>query len=130
MGIRVAWADEARSTMVWQFDPDWSWDDWHDATETAVKLRKASPSQPHVAVILNMPGTRVIPKNPLMHARKALERADSRDIVILVGGSFIRFLASTFREIYPRLGKRFHVVGSYDEALALAQRLHAEHSGS
>lgn len=129
MGIRVAWTDDTRAVMVWHFDPDWDWDDWHSATEAAVKLRRASPSQPRVYVILNLTGTRVIPKNPLLHARKSLTSADPRDIVILVGGSFVRFLASTFREIYPKLGRKFHVVGSYEEALALAKRLLAAPAG-
>ena len=123
MGIRVAWANEERAVMFWQFDAFWTWEDWQTATDTSVKLRYASPSQPRVVVILNLHGTRVLPKNPLQHARRSLEKADPRDVMVLVGSTFLRFLASTFRELYPTLGKRFYIVASLDEALELANSL-------
>ena len=123
MGIRVAWANEERAVMFWQFDALWTWDDWHAAADISVKLRKASPSQPRVVVILNLSGSRVLPRNPLQHARRALQKADPRDVIVLVGSTFSRFLASTFRELYPTLAKSFYVVGSFDEALALANTL-------
>lgn len=125
MGIRVAWANEERAVMFWQFDLFWTWDDWHTATDRSVKLRTASPSQPRVVVILNLGPTRVLPQNPFQHARRSLEKADPRDVIVLVGSTFLRFLASTFRELYPTLGKRFYVVASLNEALELAGSLRA-----
>ena len=129
MGIRVAWANEERAVLFWHFDSFWTWDDWHAATDASVKLRKASPSQPRVVVILNVAATRVVPKNPLQHARRSLAKLDPRDVVILVGSTSLRFLASTFRELYPAVGKSFHVVAGLDEALKLAESLRSAPTG-
>ena len=120
MAIRVLWAKQDQTVIRCDVEGVWTWDEWYAAAQQVVALRSSVHEQVIVPLIVHVRRSRTYPKNGMTHSKRALEMLDERDLVVVVGGEpFVRFLLSTFRELFSKYGERLYMTDTLDQAYAL-----------
>jgi hypothetical protein len=120
MVIRVSWAKQDQTVIRCDVEGVWTWDEWYAAAQQVVALRSSVHEQAIVPLIVHVCRSRTYPKNGMTHSKRALEMLDERDLVVVVGGGpFVRFLMSTFRELFNKYGERLYMRDTLDEAYQL-----------
>lgn len=119
MGIHVVWYDTDKTIIVWEFDGEWEWRDYHAAINTAVVMIK---SVDHIVdSIMDLRHNRGLPPNALMEGKRWFVVAPSNfGITVVAGGSgLIRGIASTIALVYKRFSDRIMMASTIDEAVQI-----------
>ena len=124
MGVTVSWDNEARTTLRYDFQGQWDWEQFRTAAVVAFALTRSVPHK--VDTISYFHVGAMLPSNAIFHFNKAMKDAPpNRGVTVIVGNNtFIKNLVSVFGKIYKPLGKRLFLAASLDEArqkLAAAQ---------
>lgn len=100
MGIRVAWSDEKHSILVWQYEADWNWDDFHAAFAQSVQMGETYTHR--IDVINDLSGTTRIPPEALMHFRRLTRQMPPTVRLVFICGAnaFTNTLIQAFGKIY------------------------------
>ena len=119
MGIRVVWYDAEKTIIVWEFDGEWEWQDYHAAINTAVVMIK---SVDHVVdSIMDLRRNRALPPNALVQGKRWFVVAPPNfGITVVAGGSaLIRGIASTIAAVYKRFSERILMAATVEEAIKI-----------
>lgn len=119
MGIQVVWDDEARTTIRFVFEAEWTWQDFDRAIEASRALRP-DPTQ-RFAIIADFSHGAPPPMGALTRFKAAWDLVPYTLVAIaIVGGdAFIETLLHAFTRLYRRLAGRM----VYAETLAAARQL-------
>ena len=116
MSIHVVWYDTEKTIIVWEFDGEWEWRDYHAAINTAVVMIK---SVDHIVdSIMDLRRNRALPPNALMQGKRWFVVAPPNfGITVVAGGSaLIRGIASTIAAVYKRFNDRIIMAVTVEEA--------------
>lgn len=123
MGITVSWDDSNSTIIRYDLTGLWNWDDYFTAVEASAKMME-SVNHP-VGIIANFRADTMVPHNPTVRTpevipqdRKPMPR--NLGLIVVTGGAgFLEVMLVGFCRAYHRVGKRFLVAGSLDDARAL-----------
>jgi hypothetical protein len=120
MTVRVSWDNDDKTVIHYQFDDNWTWDDFFPAKARAQDLIDTVPHK--VAVILETQHNGVIPHNLLTNARNGLRTKHPQTalVVIVVTRPFIRTMIGTIRALSPLAHVRIEMAYTMAEARATA----------
>lgn len=99
MGIQVVWDDPEKTILRWDFDPEWTWDDFWAAFDESVRLGDGYTHR--VDVMPNVTNTKQLP----IGALGAFKRVDSRKpdytrLVVVAGPDTVTsLLIKTFAQV-------------------------------
>jgi hypothetical protein len=116
MSVKVSWDNESKTTIRYDFEGEWTWDEFRAAAQVAFALTRSVTYT--VDTISNFPpGTR-LPANAFLQFRRAMADAPkNRGVTVIAGGSsFIKTMVSVFSKVNKQLGERLMVVDSLQEA--------------
>ncbi len=124
-GIQVQFDNPEKTAIRWDFRGRWTWDDWYQAADRTLELRREVLDLPVVAAILNFTHSGPVPMGLLPHARTAMEMVYPNDFIVITGGSgYLRSLAQTFRLLNPSLRDQVMLADNVAQARQIiAQRL-------
>jgi hypothetical protein len=122
MGIRVQWDDATKRMIRFDFDEQWSWEDFFIAKKESYMMIDAESRK--VAVIMVAPHTMSLPPNMLTHGLSALrsKHINTHFVAFVVTNSFLRAMITTMAKVSRLAQSSTSVVATLDEARALASK--------
>jgi hypothetical protein len=119
MGINVVWYDAEKTIIVWKFEGDWDWRDYHAAINTAVVMIK---SVDHIVdSVMDLQHNRSLPPNALMQGKRWFVIAPPNfGLTVVAGGSgLIRGIATTIASLYKRFSDRILMTATVEDAIKI-----------
>jgi hypothetical protein len=119
MPISVAWDDSTKIAIRFTFEGCWSWEEYHARANEVIALLD---QMGHPVDIITDFRTLYVPTGALAHLSVTNEflRHDNAGVDVLVGASsFIQFIVSVFRRLYPTEGQRLLFSSTIEEARVL-----------
>jgi len=100
MAINVVWDDDLQTILRWDFEQDWTWEDFHAAFDQSVKI--AGSKKERVDVIPYLAQSKLVPPNTLMQFNRVsrLSPPNTNLIVITGGTTLVNAMISMFRSVY------------------------------
>jgi hypothetical protein len=122
MGIKIQWDDAARRIVRYDFDEQWTWEDFFVAKKQAYAMIDAVARK--VAVIMVAPNNVALPPNMLTHGLSALRNKHPNTLVVVfvITKPFLRAMLSTMSKISRLAEASTVVVFTLEEARALAAK--------
>ncbi len=122
MPITINWLDADKTIIRYEFEGHWTWTDLHDAIKQVNSMLE-SVVHP-VYVIIDVSKGSVVPSGAISQMRMGnMNPASNWAGGVFVGMStFLRTLISTFGRVYPKMGERYIVANSMDEALQIIKQ--------
>ena len=122
MGIKIQWDDAARRIVRYDFDEQWTWEDFFVAKKQAYAMIDSVASK--VAVIMFAPANVVLPPNMLTHGLSALRNKHPNTLVVVfvITKPFLRAMLTTMSKISRLAESSTVVVTTLEEARALAAK--------
>lgn len=116
MAVQVSWDNDDKTIIHYQFDTDWTWDEFFVAKARAQAL--ISSVSHKVGVILETQHDGIIPYNLLANARNGLrtKHPNTAIVVIVVTRPFIRTMIGTIRALSPLSHVHIERASTLDEA--------------
>jgi len=118
--MTVDWLDRDQHILLWTVEGKWSWEQF-DATfdDAAQSIREVAPERADTISLMVKAGTP--PSNALAHVRQATMRAPAnwKLTVIVGGGPLVKALLGMGMKIDRKLGEKYALADSLDDALAL-----------
>lgn len=124
MGVRVVWDDEAKTTIRYDFDASWTWDEFFKAKAEAYAL--IGTVQHKVGIIMDSPPDIALPPNVLTNSRSALKNKHPNTalIVVVIHNPFVRAMINVLITVARGSDATIHMVSEIGAARALiAERL-------
>ena len=100
MTIAVAWDNEKKTIIRYEFQKGWSWDEVDPAFKIADGLMSSVDHK--VDVIMDFsPSSLLVPKGALTHAQRALSnpRHDNLASTVIVGSRFVQAITDLARKV-------------------------------
>jgi hypothetical protein len=101
MAIQVTWHDEQHSLLLWHYEADWNWDDFHAAFEQSVEMGKTYHHR--IDVINDLSGTTRMPPEALMHFHRLTRQMPPTVRLVYICGATT--LTNTLIQLF---GKIYH----------------------
>ncbi len=122
MGIRVQWDDPSKRMIRFDFDEQWTWEDFFRAKKESYNLIDSVGRK--VAVIMVAPQTMNLPPNMLTHGLSALrsKHINTHVVIFVITTSFLRAMITTMTKVSRLAQSSTSVVSTLDEARALAAK--------
>ncbi|MEO8609146.1 MAG: hypothetical protein ABI690_14750 [Chloroflexota bacterium] len=122
MGIRVQWDDVAQRTIRYDFDEQWTWEDFFNAKKQAYGMIDTVARK--VAVIMAAPGNMALPPNMLTHGLSALRNKHPNTLIVVfvITNSFLRTMLTTMSKVSRVAESSTRVVSTLEEARSLTGR--------
>ncbi len=116
MPVHVSWDNEDKTIIHYQFDQDWTWDEFFPAQARAQELISTVPHK--VGVILETHHNGAIPHNLLGNFRNGLrtKHPNTVIVVIVVTRPFIRTMIATVRALSPLAHVHIEMAYTLEEA--------------
>lgn len=120
MTIEVAWADDARTIIVLNYQPGWTWADFREALQRVGELNAGIT---HPFYIIN--DVRSAPKMPdgqaISHFRAAGQNnAPNLRYIYIVGTNMLATsLLSSMQKLVPLIAQTWRVVSTMEETYAM-----------
>jgi hypothetical protein len=124
MAIKVMWDDTAQRIVRYDFDEQWTWEDFFAAKKQAYRMIDEVARK--VAVIMTTPTNVALPPNMLTHGLSALRNKHPNTLVVafVITKPFLRAMLTTMSKVSRLAESSTVVVSTLDEARALvAKRL-------
>jgi hypothetical protein len=122
MGIQVCWDNPEQTILRYDFEGQWTWEEFRAAATEAFAM---TVSVPHVVDTITYfhKGT-LLPANALNQFRQAMLGAPpNRGINAIVGGTtLVRTTVYLFMKIYGILAQRLLLCGSLEQARSILER--------
>lgn len=124
MPINVRWDNTTHTTIQWDYESEWSWQDSTQAAEKTRIIRQEHDDVPLVAVVLNMDTVHTIPRDSLRNMRRLLQSVQETDIIILSGSSTaVNVMAAFMRSIFQSAATQIFTTSTLEEAHRLVAQL-------
>ena len=122
MAIRVMWDDAARRIVRYDFDEQWTWEDFFAAKKQAYTMIDSVAQ--NIAVIMLAPHNVSLPPNMLTHGLSALRNKHPNTILVVfvITKPFLRAMLTTMSKISRLAESSTIVVSTLEEARALAAK--------
>jgi hypothetical protein len=123
MPISVSWDNDDKTTIRYDFNGQWTWDEFRVSSENAFAMTRSVSHT--VDSISNFDPTTTLPPNALFQFRRAMTTAPkNRGVTVIVGGAlFVRTMVGVFGKLNRQLGERLLLADTLDQARArLAER--------
>ncbi|MGJ3237406.1 MAG: hypothetical protein ACFE0Q_01745 [Anaerolineae bacterium] len=120
MPVTVHWLDETKKDILqYDFEGNWTWDDFYPVYEEALRMEKAQPHR--VDVIMDFRRNLSIPPNALTHIKGITDRQpDNIGLSIFVTTNrFISVMFNAAVKFYPKTKRYFVVVPTMEDAHAM-----------
>src|SRR5687768_2848204 len=116
MGVTVVWDNEERSTLHYQFEGIWMWDQYLAALWQGRAMMKQVEHP--VCIINNMLNTSQVPTSSLSSAKKVIQNrpANTGLAVFVINNKFLMAIYKVFSQMNPNLRNTYIAVHSMDEA--------------
>ncbi|MEO8609148.1 MAG: hypothetical protein ABI690_14760 [Chloroflexota bacterium] len=116
MAVRVAWDNEAKTIIHYQFGENWTWEEYYPAKALAYEM--ISTVSHKVGVILETQHNGAIPHNLLPNFRNGLrtKHPSTVIVVIVVTRPFLRTMINTVRALSPLSNAHFEMVSTLGQA--------------
>jgi hypothetical protein len=122
MGVISYWDNPEKTILVYQFEGEWTWDDFYTVFE---QVKAAIAPLPHVVnFICHYPTSYLyIPPNILSQIRRIHQDTPANiGVTVVVGGSTAAAtIYNIIKRIYPAIAERYFLVGTMEQARALLQ---------
>ncbi len=119
MGISVEWFDDSKTILYWQFDTEWTWDDYEIVLAKSRAMVLASSHTVHVIADAIRP--RRVPKDGFTYFRSAMDlRPPNMGMIVVAiqNHFFTKVLATTYNAYAQARHIPFRVTMTVDEAYA------------
>ena len=120
MAIRVIWDDASQRIVRYDFDEQWTWEDFFAAKKAAYNMIDAN-ARP-VAVIMAAHPNMTLPPNMLTHSLSALRNKHPNTllVVFVITKPFLRAMLNTLSKISRMAESSTVVVSTLEEARAVS----------
>jgi hypothetical protein len=128
VGIHVAWENAEHTIIRYEYDHDWTWEDFHAAAQQGIALSKTVPHP--VAHLANLQHAQLSAQsNGFVTIRNFLRTIKpDQGVVIIVHNHLSAIMLNIFKRIYPEYGNSFFGVASLEDAHRLIAHLHSKSS--
>lgn len=123
MNVTVSWDNDARTVIRYDFEKQWTWDEFYAAATSAFAMTRSVSHL--VDTISNFTPGAALPPNALFQFRRAMYTAPAnRGVNVIVGASaLIKTLVLLFSQLNRDLSERLILVDSLEQAReVLAER--------
>jgi hypothetical protein len=116
MTVKASWDNETKTTIRYDFEGQWTWEEFRAAVQEAFALTRSVTHT--VDTISNFPADTRLPANAFLQFRRAMADAPKNrgTTAIVSNTSFIKMMVSVFSKVNKQLGERLVIVSSLDEA--------------
>lgn len=122
MGVLVRWLNEDQTTICYEFEENWSWDEVYILRHQTNTMIKSVAHNVNLLVEFKDFRSSLVPNNIFSHADQLLSKIPDNfeSIVILTNNRRMRLLVDTFVRIFPlKISRRMYVASTMDEAYRL-----------
>jgi hypothetical protein len=118
MSVNVSWDNDDKTIIRYDFDGQWTWNDFNAATVDAFAMTRSVDHRVDSISYFNKGAA--LPPNALFQFRRAMANAPkNRGKTVIVGGSaFIKTMVAVFSHLNRELGERLALADTLDEARA------------
>ena len=119
MPVLISWDDEAKTTLRYEYEGKWTWDEVNSATDQVVARMRETPHP--VSIIHDLSQSPGLPSGALTQAHHfTRDLPENWDISVVTGsGTFTEALLNIFSRVYKKLGEHYKTAPSLEEARAL-----------
>jgi hypothetical protein len=119
MGIHVSWYDSSETIIVWKFEGEWDWLQYHAAINRAVMMIKRVHHT--VDSIMDLRDNRSLPPDAILNGKRWFVVAPENFGVTVVAGAsgLIQGIANTIASIYKPFTAKILVARTLDEAVQI-----------
>jgi hypothetical protein len=117
MGIHLSWYDSNENILVWKFEGEWNWLQYHAAINRAVMMIKRSHHT--VDSIMDLRENKSLPPNAILNGKRWFVVAPNNFGVTVVMGAngLIQGIASAIGSIYKPFNTKIMLANTLDQAL-------------
>jgi hypothetical protein len=130
MTVTAAWLNPEKTILLYDFDGEWTWPEYHAAVDKSHLLLRTVPHT--VDFIVNMAYSQHMPPNAYAHIIDAAQRrpANWGLSAVVVGPhlTFLRRFRSIIGRLLPGLGRHYVFVTTMEAARTVIQREVAKRS--
>ncbi len=125
MPITVAWDNEAKTIIRWDYVGKWKWTEATDAFEDTIRM--IHEVQHPVSLIHDLTQSAGVPGSALTNAyRFTSALPENWNISIVDKSGFAETLLNIFRTLYKKLGERYRSAPTLEEARKLIAQHQAQ----
>lgn len=119
MPVHIAWDNEDKTTIRYDYEGKWSWDELYNISNKALEMFKSVSHT--VNVIHNLTNSTNLPSGALSHAQRfTSQNPENWGVSVVVGTSgFINGLLQVFRKVYRQFGERYFTAATLEQARQL-----------
>lgn len=116
MPINIVWDNTEKTTMRYDFEGGWTWEEFYPAMQQGVEMRQEVTHT--VNIIVNLEKSLRIPNNVLTHLKRLAtnDRGNRGMIVLAGGGGFVIALVRIYTSLFKSSQRFVKVTKSVDEA--------------
>jgi hypothetical protein len=122
MGATVDWYNTSEKIIYWQFDREWTWEEYH-ACATQVKQMFLSKMGQPIDIIMDLTRNRIFPNDLANNLRKAQELEDPNHnyMMVIVGNDVVNGVVRLARTFNRQLASHYYSARSVESAVQLIQ---------
>jgi hypothetical protein len=128
MPIEVTWYNNAKTIILENYPPKWTWDDFYALREIVPPMMSEVPHR--VSIIADFGNNLDIPSgNAMLHARNVINAFPENWglLVIISRSALINSFVNMFARIFPlQWARKIYLVKSYEDALSTIARYQDE----
>jgi hypothetical protein len=123
MPITLAWDNDDKTILRWDFEGDWNWNLVKETLGKSVAMRQTVGHD--VALIFDMRDAAPLRAGALHQTAENLAAApEGRQVLIVVGqGTFMQAMVAIFQKVYPTMKNEIKHAATLDEARALIKEI-------
>ena len=119
MPIEVGWDNDEKTTLRYDYEGNWSWEELYEISNKALEMFNSVPHR--VDTIHNHTNSTYIPRGALSHAQRLLAQyPENWGISVVVGTNpLLKALMLVFRKVYRQMGERHFMAATLEQARQL-----------
>ncbi len=116
MPVSVQWDDPNHTTLRFDYEGNWNWNEAHLAFDWADVLMNGTPGS--IAVIIDMTRSHTAPKDALQRLTVSAQRPRHNISTIVAVGTtpFVGVMAEMYRRLYNRYAVELYYAATRDDA--------------
>ena len=126
MPVHVSWGNDAKTYVVFEFDGDWTWEEYYKGRKKGIEF---ADQVPHVVnLIVDYTNSSMFPRNMLSHFGSSMDHNPKEfDIAVIVSESaFVVAMLNVLSKI--RKNGKFRVAKTRAEGVKIIEEWDAQHA--
>ena len=122
MAVRSYWLDENKSIVQYDFEGNWTWEEFYPAFHDALAMETSVTYR--VDVICDFRASDALPANALTHLKGITDRQPENIglSIFITTNRFFKVMYDTAIKFYPKTKRYFAITATLEEAHALIQQ--------